>query len=75
MGNEIDRIEPGHVLFVQEIYSVAFALREHGYEKICARLSPPTRVNARWCNSFTCISVGSSPTSSRYKMPLPARST
>jgi hypothetical protein len=36
VGNEIDRIEPGHVLFLQEIYSVAFALPEHGYEGVGA---------------------------------------
>src|SRR6516164_7411074 len=32
----IHRVEPGHVLFLQIIYSVAFALREHGNENVCA---------------------------------------
>src|ERR1700751_4055055 len=36
MGYVIDRIEPGHVLFLQVVYSVAFALREHSYEDVCA---------------------------------------
>ena len=36
MGNVIDCIEAGHVLFLQEIYSVAFAFREHGDESVCA---------------------------------------
>src|SRR6516165_9499004 len=36
MRNVIDRIEPGHVLFLQVIYSVAFTLRKHGYENVCA---------------------------------------
>jgi hypothetical protein len=31
MGNVIDLIEPGHVVFLQVIYSLAFALREHGW--------------------------------------------
>jgi DNA methylase len=31
MGNVIDRIEPGHAVFLQGIYSLAFALREHGW--------------------------------------------
>src|SRR5215472_8952239 len=37
VGNVIYRIEPGHVLFLQVIYSVAFALREHGHKYVCAR--------------------------------------
>jgi|SRR6516162_988662 hypothetical protein len=36
VGNVIDRVEPGHVLFLQIIYSVAFALREHSHENVCA---------------------------------------
>src|ERR1700736_6591545 len=36
MGNVVDRVEPGHVLLLQEIYGVAFALREHGDEDVGA---------------------------------------
>jgi len=36
MENVIDRVEPGHVLLLQEIYGVAFALREHGDENVGA---------------------------------------
>jgi len=42
------------------------------------RRLPPTRVNTRsWIrrSSFTCISIRNSPTSSRNRMPLRARST
>jgi len=64
------------------------ALRDCGFEvgigradDPCARLDrglAPTRVNARSSirrSSFTCISIGSSPTSSRNRMPLRTRST
>jgi len=37
VGNVVDGIEPGHVLFLQVVYSVAFAFREHGYKNACAR--------------------------------------
>src|SRR3984893_8099440 len=36
MGNVVDRVEPGHILLLQEIYGVAFALREHGDENVGA---------------------------------------
>ena len=36
VGNVVDRVESGHVLFLQEIYGVAFALREHGDEDVGA---------------------------------------
>src|ERR1700730_10780485 len=36
MGDVVDRVEPGHILLLQEIYGVAFALREHGDENVGA---------------------------------------
>src|ERR1700737_5366781 len=36
MGNVVDRVEPGHVLLLQKIYGVAFALREHGDKNVGA---------------------------------------
>ena len=36
MRNVVNRVEPGHVLFLQDVNSVALALREHGDENVRA---------------------------------------
>src|SRR2546430_17617204 len=46
MGNVVDRVEPGHVVLLQKIYGVAFALREHGDEDVGAgHLLEPRRLD------------------------------